>query len=467
MSGGSVRAFIVALVAVCAAPAVGQEYAPGELVLGSELERSIIAPEATQTPVVERLPEPTRPTGPELILLPPVEAPANDERLTLERVESMATAFHPALRQAAGRMRAAQGNWVQVGLGPNPVIGYSGEEIGDDGTAGKQGGFVAQEFVTAGKLRLNRAVASRDVAAAQQQWELARLRVLTSVRILYFDVLAAQRTVALARRLSEVAGESVRTSELRLKALDIPRVSLLQSQIERESAALIELQATERHAASWRRLATAIGTDGARPRELDDVLLQPLPELEWDDARRRVFAENPELAALRFAVDRARWAVQRASAGRVPNVSLETGVAHDNATGDAIANVRLSMPLPVCDRNQGAIAKAYGELAAAQAALEERELALEQRLAAAMRDYTTARLRARRYSDQVLPVARESLDMINAGYREGELDYLSVLTMQQTFAEKNLAYLQDLETAWKKWAEIDGLLVGPLTEQTE
>jgi cobalt-zinc-cadmium efflux system outer membrane protein len=166
-------------------------------------------------------------------------------------------------------------------------------------------------------------------------------------------------------------------------------------------------------------------------------------------------------------VERARWAVERASAGRVPNVTVEGGVAHDNATGDTLANVRVSMPLPVFDRNQGAIAEACGELAAAQAAFQERELALEQRLAAALRDYTTARQRSIKYSEEILPVARQSLDMINAGYREGELDYLTVLSVQQTYAEKNLSYLQDLETAWKKWAEIDGLLVGPLAERTE
>jgi cobalt-zinc-cadmium efflux system outer membrane protein len=310
-------------------------------------------------------------------------------------------------------------------------------------------------------------VASQEVAAAQQRVELARLQVLTTARIYFFDVLAAERSVALARQLRELADEAVRVSELRLKALDIPRVSLLQSQVERESAALLEQQATERYDAAWRRLATVLGMNVDEPLALDDTLLQPLPELDWDAVRSRVLAESPELAELRFAVSRARWAVERASAGRVPNVDVEAGVALDHATEDTIANVRVSMPLPVFDRNQGAIAQACGELAAAQAALQQRELALEQRLAAALRDYTTARQRAIKYSESVLPIARESLDMTSAGYREGELDYLAVLSVQQTYAEKNLAYLQDLETAWKKWAEIDGLLVGPLPGQSE
>jgi cobalt-zinc-cadmium efflux system outer membrane protein len=166
-------------------------------------------------------------------------------------------------------------------------------------------------------------------------------------------------------------------------------------------------------------------------------------------------------------VERARWAVERAVAGRVPNVNIEAAVMQDNATDETMASVWARMPLPIFDRNQGGIAQASGELAAAQAALDQKRVELEERLAAALRDYTTARERVRRYSEKVIPVTREALDIISKGYQEGELDYLSVLTIQQTYAEKNLSYLQDLETAWKKWAEIDGLLVGLLPERAE
>ena len=135
------------------------------------------------------------------------------------------------------------------------------------------------------------------------------------------------------------------------------------------------------------------------------------------------------------------------------------------------ATTRRKITLPTCrsacrcrcfDRNQGAIAQACGELAAAQAALQARELALDQRLSTSMRDYRTARERVTKYASKVLPAARETLDMISTGYQQGELDYVQVLTVQQTYAAKNLSYLQDLETAWKQWAEIEGLLVGDL-----
>jgi outer membrane protein, heavy metal efflux system len=400
----------------------------------------------------------------EPIPLPPVEGAANENRLTLSEAESLAEVNHPALREAGAQVRAAEGRWVQVGLRPNPRIGYSGEEIGSAGTAGKQGGFVEQEFVTGGKLDLNRAVAQREKLEAEQRVERTRLQVLTTVRKFYFEALAAQRAVTLARQLGEIAGQSVRVSEQRLKAMEIPKTSLLQSQIESESAGLLEQQANERQEAAWRRLASVIGTPSKRPALLEDVLSRSLPDLDFETTRIRLMKDSPDLAELRFAVERARMAVQRASAGRMPNVNVLGGVQYDNAAQETIANVEVSLPIPIFDRNQGAVAQACGELSAAQAALDARELALEEQLSAAMRDYRTARERVARYAGKILPAARDTLDLINSGYQHGQLDYVQVLTVQQTYAAKNLSYLQDLEIAWKQWAEIDGLMVGDLAQ---
>lgn len=399
---------------------------------------------------------------PGLVLLPPVDQPAGGSRLTLSEAEQLAAAHHPAVRQAEAEVRAAEGNCLQVGLLPNPEVGYSGEEIGDDGTAGKQGGFVSQEIVTSSKLSLNRSVARREVAAAEQRLARARLRVTAIVRTYYFETLVAERSEVLAGQLVTMSDQAVKASQLRLQAMEGTRAEVLQSQIERDSAELLRTSAANRHEAAWRRLAAAIGLDPSAPQSLQDVLSRPLPALDWETARKRLLAESPELAEFRCDVERAKWASQRANAGRVPNVNVLAGVQYDNATENTIANVELSVPLPVFDRNQGRIAEACGQLAAARAALDRRQLELEDRLADALRDYLSARQRVTRYETSILPAARESLDMVIKAYKQGELDYLQMLSTQRVYTQNNLAYLQDLETAWRKWAEIDGLLVvGP------
>lgn len=86
--------------------------------------------------------------------------------LTLGELEEMALQYNPTLEQAAARAEAARGHWLQVGLYPNPVAGYLGAEIGNEGRAGQQGCFLSQEIVTAKKLQLSRNVASQEVRQA-------------------------------------------------------------------------------------------------------------------------------------------------------------------------------------------------------------------------------------------------------------------------------------------------------------
>jgi cobalt-zinc-cadmium efflux system outer membrane protein len=435
-------------------PACGQPLTIGESPLPSSLRLTqgpdlpLRQPAAAELPAMERT------------------APA-DGVLTLNQVESLAVASHPALRAAEGEWQAARGRWLQVGLPPNPVISYAGNEVGNEGTAGQQGGFVSQEFVTANKRGLSRAVASRDVAAAEQRLARVRLAVLTTARTYYYQALAAERAVALAGQMKTMSDQAVQISAQRLAGEIGSRVALVQSQNESESAALLELDAANRFESARRRLAVLIGRRGDSLPPLDEAQFAAaaeLPAFDWETTRSRVLSESPQLAEARLAVEGARWAVQRAVAGRVPNVDLQAGVQYDYAARDTIAGVQLSVPLPVFDRNQGAIAAACGELAAAQASLEEQELALEQRLTTVLRDYLTARARVAKYAVIILPGARRSLDMIAQAYEQGELDYLQLVSAQKTYTERHVSNLQALETAWQKWAEIEGLLVEPLAD---
>lgn len=415
-----------------------------------------------------RLPVPAQPVSFARIPVDPLPMPTADAStgsvLTLADAESLALAAHPAMREAEGMVRAARGEWLQVGLRPNPQIGYMGNEIGDEGHAGMQGGYVSQEFVTADKLGLSRAAAQRGIGAAEQRLERTRLQVVTTVRTYYYETLVAERGLAFAQQLEQIGTQALQASELRLKALEGTQAAVLQSQVEADSANLLVIQAENRRDAARRRLASILGAVERAQSPLEDAFSAPLPALDWEAIRSRLMAESPELAELRYNVERARWAVQRAVAGRVPNVTVMSGAQYDYASEFAMANVQVSLPVPIFDRNQGGISQASGELAAAQAALDSRELALTQQLAAAMSDYNTASRRVEKFTASILPAARQSLDLVSKAYEQGELEYLDILNTQRIYAEKNLAYLDDLETAWKKWAEIDGLLVGPLPE---
>ncbi len=226
--------------------------------------------------------------------------PANDS-LSLAQLEQIALGHNPTLCQAAMRIQAAEGQCEQVGLYPNPVAGYISEEIGTHGTAGKQGAFVGQEFVTGGKLKLNRAVASQEVRQAQWAWQTQKYRVLNDVRSGYFDVLSTQQTIDINEQLVRIGEEVVRTAEKMFTAKEVSLVDVLQARIEADMARLSLQIARNRHQAVWGQLTAVIGMPEMPPAPLAGRLQDDLPQLDWAAVLGQALAASPQLAEAREA----------------------------------------------------------------------------------------------------------------------------------------------------------------------
>jgi cobalt-zinc-cadmium efflux system outer membrane protein len=396
--------------------------------------------------------------------LPPEPIPPGDSAtstVTLDELQSIALANNPTLAQAAARVDAARGRWVQAGLYPNPMIGYMAEEIGMAGRAGMQGIGISQEIVRGGKLGLDRAAASQEVAEAQQRLEAQRLRVLNDVRTQYYNLLVAQRTMELTDELAELGERGLKTAELlfRPPVEEVSRVDVLQADIELNLARVTAEQARNRYVAAWRRLAATIGAPDMQPVRASGDLEAAGPELLWDDVLSRLLATSPELSAARADVARAYWAVRRARAEPIPNLNVQASAQHDNEGGDDVASVTVMIPVPIHDANQGAIRAAEAEQRMAQAEVARLELELQTRLAAAFERYSNARRQVDRYSREILPNARTSLDLVTKAYRNGEIGYLTLLEAQRTLSRTNLAYLTALEQLWESTAAIEGLLL--------
>jgi cobalt-zinc-cadmium efflux system outer membrane protein len=379
--------------------------------------------------------------------------------MTLAELEEMAQRCNPTLAQAAARVEAARGNYVQVGLHPNPVAGYIGAEMGNEGRAGQQGGFLSQELVTAKKLQLNRSVASQEVRQAEYAWEMQRQRVLTDVRRSFYDVLVTQRTVELTEQLARIGEEGVKSVEALIRGKEVARGDFLQARIEADTANVLLERARNRYVAAWRNLAAVVGAADMAPGPLAGDVQDGLSQLTWEDTFSRLLAESPQLASAQAGVARAQAALSRQCAGRVPNVDLQGAVQYDNATQDTFATLQVGLPIPIYNRNQGNIRRAQAELLAAQRNVQTVQLALQQRLAAAFEQYTNARYQVDKYQHDILPNAEASLTLTNSGYRQGEFSYLMLLTAQRTFFQTNLTYLDALRELRASTTAIEGNLL--------
>lgn len=379
--------------------------------------------------------------------------------LPLIVVEELALANSPAISQANACLRALHGKWVQAGLGPNPTVGYMASEIGAEGSAGQQGGFAGQQFVTANKLERNRAIVCAEIAKAEQQLATIVQRVQTDARMRYYNTLLAQRRMELAGDLVHLATEAAQASKALLEAQEIPLAGLLQTEVQLQNAQLLLRTSKNGLDQAWRKLQTLVG-DASLPQQLlvGDVSVLPT-DLDFENQLARLQSASPEIATAMAEVTRSRRALSRACVEAVPNVSAQLSVQYDDAANETLAGVQVGIPLPIWNRNQGGICQARAEVAAASRNVDRVELDLQQRLADAFRQYADARTTVQTYSEEILTRAERTIELVQQGYAQGEVGYLDLLAAQRTFSQTNLAYLDALGNLWQSYLRIDGLLL--------
>jgi cobalt-zinc-cadmium efflux system outer membrane protein len=202
-----------------------------------------------------------------------------------------------------------------------------------------------------------------------------------------------------------------------------------------------------------------LGTPDVPLATLSGKLEEQLPQWSWDETLERLLAESPQLAEARAGVERAQWVLKRQCAQRLPNVEVSTDVLHDNVSRDPTVSLAVGVPLPIFDRNQGNIRKAQAELAVAQEEVRRVELALRQQLAAVFAQYRSAQQQVEQYSANILPNAKESLQLVRSSYQNGETNYQSVLLAQRTFFQASLAYLDSLSQLRASAVSLEGLLL--------
>jgi cobalt-zinc-cadmium efflux system outer membrane protein len=379
--------------------------------------------------------------------------------LTLAEAESLALNNNPTLTAASARVAVVRGQLRQAWLYPNPMLGYSGMEIGDDGTAGQHGAMVSQNIITGGKRRLDRAALAQEVQHREAAFAAQRLRVLTDVRLRFNEALVAQRQLELLRELVEIADEAVKATERLAEVKQIPLHVLLQTQIEAENARVLLDNAQTEFAEALQRLLAVMAVPDFEIGEVSGELTTGLPMLEFGEVLKGILGNSPELAAAWADVRRGEYLLTRARREPIPDLEVAAAVRYSAISEFTNADLNLRIPLPIFDRNQGNIDKAQAELAMAHAEVRRIELDLTDRLAMVFRGYEFARQAVRRYEEEIIPRARRSLELIDEGYRVGQSDYLALLTAQRTYTQVTLEHLRAVRQLRENGFRIEGQLL--------
>lgn len=379
-----------------------------------------------------------------------------ERRWTLETLSSLALQNNPTLTQAAAAVDADRGIYDQVGRYPNPQLGYLRADSSGNGSQ-SQGVFVSQEFVTAGKLKKNRDIESWDMQRLSWDAEAQRMRVLNDLKIRSYELLGAQQAVALTQDLNRIATDGYELTERLSRAKQASRKDLLQAKIQMNTVRLNLREAEHRYDAAWGAMTLLIGVPSLERAPIQGTLDTGIAELNWEECWTDLEAHSPQMRAALTRVQFTRSELARESVEAIPNVNLQVVAERDRATNSNTVSTLLSFPVPIFNRNQGNIYRAQAEIQQANAEVERVRLVLQDLLKEAFRRYKTARDQVASLRNDILPDAKETVQLTTQGYSQGEVGILEVLSARQTYFESSLAYVEALTELQKVSTEIKGL----------
>jgi len=377
---------------------------------------------------------------------------------TLADIEAIALGNNPAIQSAQATTSKAAGLRTQVGTRPNPTLGYFGQQIADRNTD-QHGVFVEQEFVRGNKLVLNREVLGHTQRAQAAESETQRYRVLTDVRVRFFEAIASQQQVDATRAFADVARRGVQVAEDRQEAEEGTLIETLQAQTLLSEVILAAEQAEVAYQGAWKDLAAIAGLQTSTPARLIADLNTPIAKPDWEVAYSEILSESPELTAAQAIVCEKQALMRRQQAQPIPNVTAQLGAGYDDGTDHGMINVLLSAPIPVWNKNSGNISAAYSDYVRATQEVQRIEQSIRSRLARAAQEFESAMKAVRKYEDEIIPQAKKSLELSEEAYRAGELDFLQVLIVRRSYFESSIRLIQAQGNLAQSASKVDGLLL--------
>ncbi|QDV59426.1 TolC family protein [Rosistilla oblonga] len=408
-------------------------------------------------PAAADAPQAAFPTN-DSVVVPADNTIYNGPAYTLADLEQLALSNNPSIAAAYAANNKAAGLRRQVGVRPNPTMGYSAQQLADEQTD-QHLLFLEQEFVRGDKLELNRSVLSHTASAQRWETETQRYRVLTDVRIRFFEALAAQQQLDATREFEAVARRGVDVATQRQEAEEGTLIEVLQAQTMLSEITLAAERTEVAYRGAWQDLAAIAGLPTSTPARLLAELEPPAHTPDWDTAYGSIVAQSPEMSVANALVCEKAALLKRQQVQMTPNVTGQLGAGFDNGTDSGMINVQLSAPIPVWNKNAGNISAAYADYRRAVQNVKRVEQSIKSRLARTAQDYDATMASVQKYQQEIIPQATKSLELSEEGYKAGELEFLQVLIVRRSYYDSMMRFIEAKGQLAQANAKVDGLLL--------
>lgn len=359
-----------------------------------------------------------------------------------------------ALELEAGAVEAAG---RQAALLPNPSLEYVREGRASEG--GSSTVQLAIPLELGGKRAARMDAARSGNRAALADLAAGRARIEAEVAAAFHAAYLAQEHVALAAQVSESGRRSSDAAARRVLAGKVSPVEEARARVA-EANWRIEGVAAQKELDEARiKLASLLGSEA---RAIGTLAAPGAPEASALRLEAMLDA-SPAIERAAAEVDAGSAALKLERAQRVPDVSLIVGSKREGPERERVRQniVGLSIPLPLFNRNQGAVLAAERRADKARAELEATRLRIRAEAQQAHARMLAALQQERLVREDVLPGARYAAEAALKGFEAGKFNYVEVLDAQRTLVQAQAQHLRVLADFYRAKADLSRLVGNP------
>jgi outer membrane protein, heavy metal efflux system len=362
---------------------------------------------------------------------------------------------------------------------PNPTLSLSSAKITVDrgsGTALGNGLWdrsydtitaINQLFEIGGKRASRRASAKAGFEAAEARFADARRTLDLAVSQAYVAVLFAETNGHILRQSAASLRNEATIAATRLNAGDISRADKSQIEI---LADRLELDAqTAVTAAASARISVEVLLAEKNPEghwtpidSLETLGVVPFTRIEGSPA-----ASRPDLLAAEAAERKAEADLRLQKAMRLPDPTVMLMYEHEPPDAANTMGLGVSLPIPLWNRNRGAILGAAA--ARQQAAIQAEKLrsSINAEINTASLAYADAAARLRKQRDEIQPRSAEIRQIISFAYSRGGASLLDLLNAERNDNDIRLATAQSMADAANAAAALKAAINMPDAEDSQ
>ena len=348
----------------------------------------------------------------------------------------LALAQNRDLAAATLGAEAARGRVEQAGLRPNPALeaGAQTDLLTGNNGARKFDLGLTQAIPLGNRLREAQAAARVGLGAAAAALDDRRRLLVGAVTKLYVELLAIDQEVALRERLIKVNSRFVELARSKAKVGEVSVVEVNAATLE---LAKLELERAGLVAERANRLQDLKPLLGLAP----DEELATAGDLDALTSALKATADGdkptwnrPDLRVAALAIEQVGADQRLAQVEAKGDLTVGATYGYDRQTigdPDHLLGVKMSVPLPFRNKNQGRLRELRAVRTRAQREAEALDFKVASEVASAQQRVAQAQKILDGYRAAVLPLSEESERTLMAAYQQGQVPLFQVIQGQQ------------------------------------